>query len=162
MKKKEPYLWLLVLAILIFARAFIFTPIKVDGQSMQPTLRNNERGIMLKNYQNYSYGDIIVFKSGNQRMIKRIIALDGDVVEIDKNKVIVNDKILEENYLITYSDKVEFIDEMTEFSQLVEPNSVFVLGDNRLNSIDSRMIGSIPKEDILGKVLFVYGGWYFN
>lgn len=136
-------------------RTFIFAPIVVDGQSMQPTLHNGDRMIISK--INYTIGDperfdIIVFKATPEKdFIKRIIGLPGDKIEYKDSTLYVNDKKVEESYL------PKDIKELTgEFTIVVPKDSYFVLGDNRGNSEDSRFIGPIESDKIIGeaKVLF--------
>lgn len=130
----------------------------VSGNSMLPTLKDNNYLIVKKNFlngENYDRGDIIVFnatiKSSLQNekdLVKRIIAIQGDTVKIEKNHVYVNDQLISENYLA--EEKT-----VGSLEIVVEKDSYFVLGDNRKVSLDSResSIGLIKEYEILGKVI---------
>lgn len=156
--KKELLEWVqaiaiaLVLAILI--RSFIFTVVRVDGSSMEPTLWNNDRMIVWRLGYEPKAGDIVVFNppgyEDNIYWIKRVIATEGQTVEIDyiENSVTVDGKKLDESYLgeeMAYMSHLE-IKEMT-----VPEGCVFVLGDNRNHSTDSRIVGAISTDRIIGK-----------
>ena len=158
--KKELIEWIKVIATaLVFA--FIITqfirPTLVRGESMYPTLVEND--YLIINRMSYKFGepkrgDIIVFESDlqqddgtNKDLVKRVIGVSGDTIKIKDSKVYVNGKELNEPYIH---------DEITEgdIDTVVPENSVFVLGDNREISLDSRyeQVGFINESDILGKV----------
>lgn len=139
---------------LVFSCFFGFS--KVSGQSMSPTLKNNDIIFVVKQtvYDNFKSNDIISFKSnyrtdaGKQMsFVKRIIAKEGQTIEITENKVFVDSVLLDEDYLskdiITYGD----------ISLTVPPNTYYVMGDNREHSMDSRdfTVGLIDKSSINGK-----------
>jgi signal peptidase I len=136
-------------------RTFIFAPIVVDGQSMEPNLHNGDRMIISK--INYTIGeperfDIIVFKATPEKdFIKRIIGLPGDKIEYKDSTLYVNGEKVEEAYLTD-----EFKEMTGEFTIEVPEERYYVLGDNRGNSEDSRIIGPIPGDRIIGeaKILF--------
>ena len=149
----------LVGILLIFM--FLFRMVVVSGPSMKQTLQDGDRLILLSNvlYKNPKYGDIVVaskdsFKDG-EPIIKRVIATEGQKVNIDFEKgiVYVNDIPLEEPYTNTPTNLIEG----TEFPLIVEEGCVFVLGDNRNDSLDSRSfeIGQIDKRELLGKAIFL-------
>ena len=126
---------------------------RIDGNSMNPTLLNGEYLII----SNFAYqldeperGDIIVFRHPRSELnlIKRVIGLPGDTVEIQNGVVRVNGNALDEPYIQappTYSS-----------SWVVPEGQYFVLGDNRNNSSDSHAWGFLPLDHILGKALLVY------
>lgn len=137
-----------VLAIII--HTFLFAVVVVSGPSMETTLHNNERLIMNKIVYNFSdpkHGDIIVFHANEEDdYIKRIIGLPGETIQYRNNQLFINGEAIEEPYLsdTTYT---------TDFGPLEIPEgTVFVMGDNRLNSSDSRIIGSISEDKIVGRV----------
>lgn len=147
-KEIIPYIIVVLVAILI--RTFIVTPVQVDGESMYPTLDNNEI-LLLKKYD-HSYGrfDIVVFAYNNSKLVKRIIGLPGDYVEYKDNELYINNKKIDfELDAYTYDFELSELG----FKEIPE-GYYFVLGDNRTNSIDSRRIGLIPKENILGTTTF--------
>lgn len=149
--------FLLCMMIIFIAFSFFFRLVQVSGSSMNPTLESGDRLIISNFSYTPDYGDIIAInKNGteNNSMIKRVIALPGDTVSIDFNThlITVNGKVLFEDYEVT-----EPIRESYDFtgSVTVPENAVFVLGDNRNNSVDSRTdsIGFITFEEISGKAL---------
>lgn len=141
---------LIAIIVAIIIIAFIFQTVSVDGSSMYPTLRNNDRLIIEKvtyYFQKPKSMDIIVMKNprnNSERYIKRIIAVEGDKIEIYNNKVYINGSLKDEPYL--------FENRINDFGEITVPkNTVFVLGDNRNNSTDSRILGPINLKLIVGK-----------
>ena len=117
---------------------------------MSPSLEHDEIVILLKS-KNFDRGDIVGFYYQGKILLKRVIALPGDEVAIDaEGNVYVNGEILEEPYI---SEK-SLGDCDIEFPYTVPETSYFVLGDQRINSVDSRNsnIGAVSNEDIIGKV----------
>lgn len=140
--------YIIIIVVVLFIRTFIVTPIKVDGNSMHPTLEGDE--IMLLNKLGHiDRFDIVVAKieEKDNNFIKRVIALPGETIEIKDNKIYINGEILDEDfgYGITYN-----IDAITLGS-----DEYFLLGDNRIISLDSRSFGPISKKEILGTTDFV-------
>ncbi|MFW8599808.1 signal peptidase I [Enterococcus innesii] len=156
--KKEITVWLLIIAVLVFFRLFILSPIKVSGSSMEPTLKNNDHCLVLKTAYSLSTGDTVVFKDtqSDKFLIKRVIAMEGDTVKIENDSVTVNGEKLNEPYLITYPENTDFTYGNGVIESNIKADTVYVLGDNRLISKDSRIIGSINKNQILGKVILSY------
>ena len=139
----------------------LFRIVVVSGPSMMQTLQNGDRLIVLSNaiYKNPKAGDIIVaskdsFKGG-EPIIKRVIATEGQKVHIDFNAglVYIDDKVLYEPYINTPTNLYEGID----FPLVVDEGCIFVMGDNRNDSKDSRSIeiGLIDRREILGKAIFL-------
>lgn len=149
----ETVLIALVLALVI--RAFLVESFLVQGTSMQPNLHDGERLLVNKlvyRFKEPVIGDIIVFRYPRQPerdFIKRVIARSGEAVEIRDGQVFVSDRPLPETYLIeqghSYYPRT-----------LVPEDSLFVLGDNRNNSEDSRFFGFVPEENVKGKAFLVY------
>lgn len=147
MKELLPYIVVIIIVIII--KTFIFTPIRVNGPSMNNTLKDKD--IMILDEISYRFSDIerfdiVVVKYNNEYIIKRVIGLPGDRIKYKDNKLYVNDKFVKEDF--SHKETSDF-DEV-----LVEDDSYFVLGDNRSDSLDSRIIGSISKNDIKGKTSF--------
>lgn len=150
----------IALAIVLPIRYFIFQPFIVKGESMEPTFQNGNYLIVDElsyRFRQPQRGEVVVFKypfNPSQRYIKRIIGLPGETVEIKDQKVIIFDStgkelsLKEETYLP--------LDDLTlgEFRLNLKENEYFVLGDNRLHSSDSRAWGILPRDKIIGKVLF--------
>ena len=146
-----PYIIIIVVVVLI--RSFIITPIKVDGQSMYSTLSDGDILLLKKYDKSYKRFDVIVFKNGNDRSIKRIIGLPGEKIEYKKNKLYVNDKYVKEPFLKNNQKTYDFT--LDEFDiDKVPDDCYFVLGDNRTNSTDSRVLGPIDKSVIQGTTDF--------
>jgi signal peptidase I len=129
---------------------FIFQTVSVDGSSMYPTLRNNDRLIIEKvtyYFRRPQPEDIIVMKNPqntSEKYIKRVIAVEDDKVAVYNNKVYINGNPKDEPYI--------FENKMNDFNEITVPkNTVFVLGDNRNNSKDSRILGPIDLKLITGK-----------
>jgi signal peptidase I len=154
--------WVIPLAIgLVLAtsvRTYALTRVDVNGISMATTLENKdimfEEKISLYT-DNIKHGDIITFDSHDKEMpsyIKRVIGLAGDQIEIINGKVYLNGSKLEENYLaaktLTFGD--DFLQNNTKYT--VPAGQVFVMGDNRRDSSDSRYFGPVKIKDIQGKV----------
>lgn len=127
----------------------------VKGASMEDTLFNQERLICNKIVYRFSepkHGDIIIFKppvDQNHNYIKRVIGVEGDRIKIVDGVVYLNGERIEEDYITHHS--LETIPEIT-----VQKNSFFVLGDNRVNSSDSRYWGFVPRKNIIGKASVVF------
>ena len=139
-------------AIAMLIKSFIFTIALLDGESMMPTLNNGDRLVVWRLGYQPQRGDIIVLQqAGKKPYIKRIIAVEGDTVDIDFNlhTVKVNGEILDENYIL---EPIARSGDMI-FPLTVDKDCVFVLGDNRNNSTDSRFssVGQVMDEDIMGK-----------
>ena len=144
---------LVVVAAVAVLIATLFLPIlQISGDSMSPTLKNDEIVVLLKT-KSFERGDLIGFYYQGKILLKRVIALPEDEVAIDaEGNVYVNGEILDEPYV---TDKCLGNCDL-EFPYKVPGTSYFVLGDQRTNSVDSRnsVIGAIPQEDIIGKVFF--------
>lgn len=155
-KNNEWVEWLqsIVIALLLafLLRMFVFDVVMVEGSSMHPTLESGDRLIVLKlgyRFRLPEHGDIVVFRNpDNPRVnyIKRVIGVEGDRVEIKDGKVYVNGKALVEPYIAEPT--------LGEYPETVVPEgTIFVMGDNRNFSRDSRnsQVGFIPLENVVGK-----------
>lgn len=151
-------------AVLFLLRQFVFTPVVVKGHSMDPTLADGERVIAFKNTKIERF-DIVTFPAPdepNKNYIKRVIGLPGETIEYKNDVLYVDGKEMDEPYLdefkseltdggpLTYDFSLEEVG-----SKTVPEGEYFVLGDNRRNSKDGRMIGFVSEEKILGDVKFV-------
>ncbi len=151
-----------ILALLVMVYLFLVSPQEINGASMEPTFFNGE--YILTNKVQYKItepkrGDIVIFKSPKNKevdYIKRVIGLPGDTVALRGNKFVVNGAPIDEPYL--RPDVVIFggsyLQEDQEVS--VPEGTLFVAGDNRPHSSDSREFGPIPFEDIIGVAFLRY------
>lgn len=143
-------IFLVVIAIAVLAATYFIPVLRVSGTSMEPELNQGDVVVVLKS-DHMEQGDIVAFYYNNKILLKRIIAGEGDSVDIDSlGNVYVNGTLLKEDYA---KYKGEGKCDIT-FPYQVPEDSWFVLGDNRSTSTDSRTeaIGCVKKEDILGKV----------
>jgi signal peptidase I len=146
-----------VIAIVIIL--FLYQPVKVEGTSMMPALADQERIFINKFVYRFGLGaiergDTVVFlfpRDTSKSYIKRVIGLPGDLIELTDGELRLNGKPLREPYV-----PEEFRDHMTIPPTRVEPDSYFVMGDNRSSSNDSRSWGAVPKRFIYVKAVFVY------
>lgn len=157
---KEIFGWLKVLAaaliLALVIRQFVFVLVWVEGSSMEPTLMNQERIIVTR--YDYIFGDpqrqdivICHFPDGEDRdnYVKRVIGLPGERISIDDGVVYINGEALEEPYVVY--EKIQDMDEIT-----IPEDMYFVMGDNRFNSRDSRVVGLIERSQIQGHVRYVF------
>jgi signal peptidase I len=141
---------------------FILTPNQVKGASMEPTFKSGD--YILTSRVTYKIripqrGDVVVFhspKNPDIEYIKRIIGLPGDKILIENSNVFVNGKLIQENYISARTNLWEG-GYMKDGAAITVPDGeVFVMGDNRPRSSDSREFGPIPIEQIIGQVFFRY------
>lgn len=143
-----PYAVIILIVVLI--RTFLFTPIKVNGTSMMNTLEHgdtmilNKIGMKLNDIKRFQ---IIVIKADDSYLIKRVIGLPGETIEYKDEKLLINGNEIEDPY---YNDNTLDFD-----SVKIPKDHYFVMGDNRANSRDSRILGSISKKDIMGTTKLV-------
>lgn len=121
---------------------------KVDGNSMQPTLKDNDIILYYKSKKNIKRFDIIIFKRNNNLFIKRVIGLPGDSIKYIDNTLYVNDNPIEEDFQKSITNDFN-ISDITS-SDVIPNNKLFVLGDNRLFSTDGRSFGFIDINDVNG------------
>src|SRR5699024_356387 len=170
-KKNELWEWtkalLIAFGVAAIIRMFLFTPIVVDGESMIPTLGDGDK--MIVNKIGYTIGkqdrcDIIVFHAPEQKdYIKRVIGLPGDEVKYEDDVLYINGEPYEEPYLDPLKEQATDMPLTEDFTLegkigevTVPENHVFVLGDNRRRSKDSRHIGPVPMEEIIGSTKLVF------
>lgn len=160
--KKEIIEWIIMLIVAIslafIIRMFIISTTSIQGESMEPTLKTSDKLFVNRikfMVDNVKRGDIVEFHSpnnGKDDFIKRVIALEGDVVEIKDNTVYVNGSALSEEYTSTGG----YTTFRNENYWEIKKDEIFVLGDNRPNSNDSRSFGPIKKNTIVGIAFFRY------
>ena len=144
-------------ALAMFIRTFIVELYVVDGPSMRPTLESEERLVVNKfiyRFRSPEKGEVLVFqypRDPSRDFIKRVIATPGDTIEIREGRVLVNDQLLTEDYILEKT--------RSEYPKSTVPEGrIFVMGDNRNNSEDSRFadVGFVPYDLIKGKAMIVF------
>ena len=144
-------------ALAMFIRTFIVELYVVDGPSMRPTLESEERLVVNKfiyRFRPPEKGEVLVFqypRDPSRDFIKRVIATPGDTIEIREGRVLVNDQLLTEDYILEKT--------RSEYPKSTVPEGrIFVMGDNRNNSEDSRFadVGFVPYDLIKGKAMIVF------
>ncbi len=147
----------IAVALAMFIRTFIVELYVVDGPSMRPTLESEERLVVNKfiyRLRPPEKGEVLVFqypRDPSRDFIKRVIATPGDTIEIREGRVLVNDQLLTEDYILEKT--------RSEYPKSTVPEGrIFVMGDNRNNSEDSRFadVGFVPYDLIKGKALLVF------
>lgn len=148
LKELLPYIIIIIVVIII--RTFIFTPVVVNGPSMMNTLHNGD--VMILDKIGMKLGgikrfDIVVIQTGKTKIIKRVIGMPGETISYHDNKLYINGKEVSDNH----SNEITY-----DFEEVKIPDGeYYVLGDNRTDSVDSRILGTIPKNEILGHVTFI-------
>ncbi len=153
---KEFLPYILVIIIVFLLRQFVISPIQVIGTSMVPNL--HEKELMLLDKLTYKYSDIkrfdiVVVNRDDNPIIKRVIGLPGEEIKFENNKLYVNDKEVKQPFKT--NGNTDDFDIAKLGSSKVPKDCYFVVGDNRINSKDSRVIGFINKKEIEGKAFFV-------
>jgi signal peptidase I len=145
------------LAVSVFIITFVYQPVRVEGTSMLPRLVDQDRLFINKFVYKFSAidrGDVVVFRYPRNTQlsyIKRVVAVPGDRLRIDRGQVFVNDQLLNEPYV-----PVEYRDTKSAEAMIVPADEYFVLGDHRSIASDSRDFGTVKRELIYGKAQFVY------
>jgi signal peptidase I len=160
--RKRAWLWfaggcaatvVLALVVGIIGLRVTFKNYRQRAASMEPTIAKGDR-VIARRAREIERGDVLVFHSpiGGGRMIKRVIGLPGDVVELRNSGAIVNGIALHEPYIKRDPD----VPAIRDFPSItVPPDSYFMLGDNRDNSNDSRFLGYANRADIMGKAVMI-------
>ena len=161
---RDLYEWAQALVCSVLAVVLLFTfvirLIGVDGHSMVPTLQDGDRLLVLNAMldSDYQYGDIVVLRKDTfleEPIVKRVIATEGQTVDIDfvSGAVYVDGELQEEDYI----NEPTYVEEGTEFPLTVPEGSIFVMGDNRNHSSDSRSsdLGTVDTRYVIGKAVFL-------
>ena len=164
-KGRDLYEWVqsLVGSVLVVVAIFTFVirMMGVDGHSMLNTLQHGDRLLVVNSmlYHDYKYGDIVILRKNgvfdDDPIVKRVIAVEGQTVDIDfaEGIVYVDGEVLEEDYI----REPTYTAEGTEFPLTVPEGSIFVMGDNRNGSSDSRdyRLGTVDTRYVIGKAAFL-------
>jgi signal peptidase I len=179
----QEYAEALVIAVIlaIIIRAFFVQAFKIPSSSMEPTLLVGDHILVNKfiygvripftdkrwpQFKSPQRGDVIVFVYPEDRSkdyIKRIVAVPGDTIEVRRGKVVLNGAEISESYAHHFGTKgapsgFDIANNMAPLK--VPPGKLFVMGDNRDNSQDSRFWGFVPIEDVKGEAFMIYFSWY--
>ena len=158
--KQEILSWMKALVIgfttVLLVRKFIFAPTTVHGQSMSPTLEDNERVILrLLGYQPEQFDVVVIQHQEGPNWVKRIIGMPGQHVSFQDNQLFIDGVLMEEIHLPPHAFTQDFtLEDICQFEHCatIPEGYYLVLGDNRMNSGDSRHIGLIHEAQILGGV----------
>lgn len=162
---RDLYEWVQALVCSVLTVVLVFTfgirLIGVDGHSMVPTLQDGDRLLVTTSLLSgdYEYGDIVIIQKGSfaggEPIVKRVIATGGQTVDIDfeTGAVYVDGTLLEEGYI----NELTFVEEGTEFPLTVPEGSIFVMGDNRNHSSDSRdaSLGTVDTRYVIGRAVIL-------
>lgn len=173
-QKNELVEWLkallIALVLVILIRWLLFKPFIVQGPSMEPNFISGQKLIVneiLYDIRKPERGEVIVFHvpSEGRDFIKRVIAVEGDTVKVEGDTVLVNGEPVDEKYIQEAIEQAHAENRLynnTDFPNsfvregVVPEGHVFVMGDNRSNSTDSRMIGYVPFGDIIGRADVIF------
>ena len=162
---RDLYEWVQALVCSVLTVELVFTfgirLIGVDGHSMVPTLQDGDRLLVTTSLLSgdYEYGDIVIIQkgalAGGEPIVKRVIATGGQTVDIDfeTGAVYVDGTLLQEDYI----NELTFVEEGTEFPLTVPEGSIFVMGDNRNHSSDSRdaSLGTVDTRYVIGRAVIL-------
>lgn len=156
MLKKQMKDWMeagVYAAVILVFLYFFCWPVMVDGRSMEPTLLDGDHVLVsraLAKMGQYDIGDLLVLyiedEQGAEEIVKRLIGVSGDHIALSGGQLFRNGELL--------AEECQKGESGPDFDVLVPEGCLFVLGDNRPHSLDSRQLGAIPEEDIRGRVVF--------
>ena len=161
---KSAVVEVVVLVVLAFALAmttktYVVEAYEIKGRSMVPTFEDGQRVVVLKLFSEVQRGDIVIFSTSDEPgkdLIKRVVALPGERIQINKGMVRINGEALGESYI---KDR-DFGLYDTQIDEYVPEGQIYVLGDNRDDSHDSRRFGSVSAETLKGKLVVRW--WPFH
>ena len=145
MTKREVISYILIILVIILIRTFIVTPVRVNGESMDDTLKSKDVMILKKYDKSINRFDIVVVDIGKEKVIKRVIGMPGEDIEYKNNKLYIDGKKLDNKYGKGQTN---------DFVDYCQKGYYFVMGDNREVSLDSRSFSCVSKKQILGTTNF--------
>lgn len=158
LKDGKKFLLLFVLVFLLFRFVIGFSFVK--GNSMEPTLHSGELVLYSRLYGRCERGDVVSVKiPSGEYYVKRIIAVSGDTIDIRDGQVYINDQLLEEPYIDGETLEKEG---RIRYPFTVRNKQIFVMGDNREDSMDSRSFGVVGERQVKGKIWFHAGKFYIK
>ncbi|MDN7242041.1 signal peptidase I [Planococcus sp. N028] len=148
----------LTAVIVVATRQFLFEPVAVHGKSMMPTIEEDDK-IILTKISHIKNFDLVVFMAPNgKNLIKRVIGTPGDRIAMKEDQLFLNGQPVDEPYLkenLKSAKQQGYVRLTNDFPEIVVPSGCYyVLGDNRLNSVDSRVLGYILEEAVIGEAKF--------
>lgn len=148
MKKflKDIYPYLIIILVVILIRSFIITPVRVDGESMDNSLKDGQILLLYRLGKIERYDIVVVKEDEDDKIIKRVYGMPGETIKIDHNHIYINGEIIADDYAF---GKTSDYDEIT-----LKEDEYFVLGDNREISKDSRRMGPFTKDNIKGTIIY--------
>lgn len=154
----KKFIALFIIVFLIFRFVIGFSIVK--GDSMLPTLKNGEVVMYLRLGSKYQAGDIVSVRvPEGEYYVKRVIATVGDTIDIKDGKVYMNDELLDEPYI---QGETLHQEGAVRYPLTLEEDQIFVMGDNRDTSMDSRTFGVVGRRQIKGKILLHGGKFYIR
>ncbi len=174
---KEVFEWVkaiaIALVVALLLRNYVMTLATVSGESMEPTLQNSDKLYVNRVAYKPQKGDVVIFEPGSdpgRPYIKRVIATEGDTLYIDfsTGDVYVNGEIIDEPYIDepthrsdSYTDMLQLLGDYSKDKPITIKEGYFwAMGDNRNNSRDSRALGPIPVDELIGHATFRF--WPLN
>lgn len=152
LKDAEKFLLLLVIVFLVFR--FVIGCSFVKGESMLPTLKNGELVLYVRLCPKYKAGDVVSVRIPSEEYyVKRIIAAAGDTIDIRDGSVYVNGEQIEEDYIQGRTEQQGAV----KYPMTLKEGQIFIMGDNREESADSRTFGVVGERQIKGKLILQMG-----
>lgn len=159
--------FLVSLGVMFFIVTYLFYPIVIDGKSMNPTLHDDDFGfanIWAMNHEELERFDVVIVKVEEEYWVKRVMALPNETISCKDNEIYINGEKMEESFL----DQDYVQEEMNQFGYFtqdfnevkVPEGEVFLMGDNRVHSLDSRIVGTFKLEQLIAKDIYVL--WPFG
>lgn len=138
-------------AVVLFS--FVFGLMRVTDPSMEPSFRDGDLVLFYRIDKRYDARDVVVFEHNGLPTSGRVVAQGGDTVNIDSQGLLVNGAYQQEQGI---TDETTQVADGVTFPLTVPEGSIFVLGDNRDEAVDSRIVGCVPKDQTLGKVIGMF------
>lgn len=153
---------IILLTSVLTLKNILYFEIEIVGSSMKTTLNEGETGLALKSnfIDEIESNDIIIFKRDNKEVIKRVIGKPFDHIKINRDGIYINEILIEEDYLSSLNKDSTYLINGIYNDITLKEDEYFVLGDNRIDSLDSRSYGPIKEENITGKLTIIFPSKY--